>query len=64
MRRAARNLATSSSSVVRGDEEERQPRREVVDLEPGRQAARTYSMALASVNAISCTGVAPASAMW
>ena len=33
---------------------------------PGRpaSAAATYSFALASVNAISCTGVAPASAMW
>ena len=27
-------------------------------------AARTYSMPLDSVNAISCAGVAPASAMW
>ena len=48
-----------------GHEEEGQPRREVVDVEPGGlTAARTYSLALARVKAISCAGVAPASAMW
>ena len=31
---------------------------------PAATAARTYSMPSASVNAISCAGVAPASAMW
>ena len=47
-----------------GDEEERQPRCEVVHVQPAASAARTYSLALAMVNAISCAGVAPASAMW
>ena len=50
--------------VVRG-EEEREPRRERVDREPGvdRALRRTPSRS-AKVNASSCTAVAPASRMW
>ena len=63
-RRAARNLATSSSSVVRATKKKESRGAKSSTASPDASAARTYSLALASVNAISCTGVAPASAMW
>ena len=63
-RRAARNLATSSSSVVRATKKNDSRGPNSSTASPERSAARTYSLALASVNAISWTGVAPASAMW
>ena len=63
-RRAARNLATSSSSVVRATKKNDRRGANSSTARPERTAARTYSFAFASVNAISCTGVAPASAMW
>ena len=44
-------------------EEEGDPRREHVDIEPGVDAYSTYSMPSRSVNASSCAAVAPASRM-
>ena len=64
IRRAARNLATSSSSVVRATKKNDSRGAKSSTSSPAAIAACTYSMPLASVNAISCTGVAPASAMW
>jgi hypothetical protein len=49
--------------VVVAVEEERQPRREVVDARPASTAAWTYAMPSARVNAISCTASDPASRM-
>jgi hypothetical protein len=63
-RRAARNFATSSSSVVRDTKKNASLGANSSTAIPVRMAARTYSTPSASVNAISCTGVAPASAMW
>ena len=63
MRRAARNLATSSSSVVRATKKKASLGPNSSTCWPLATAARTYSMPSASVNATSCTGVAPASAM-
>ena len=64
MRRAARNFATSSSSVVRETKKNDSRGAKSSTSRPALIAARTYSMPLARVKAISCTGVAPASAMW
>ncbi len=64
MRRAARNFATSSSSVVRETKKKASRGAKSSTASPAATAARTYSTPLASVKAISCTGVAPASAMW
>ena len=64
IRRAARNLATSSSSVVLATKKNDSRGANSSTASPEASAARTYSRALASVKAISCTGVAPASAMW
>ena len=64
MRRAARNFATSSSSVVRATKKKDSRGAKSSTCRPAACAARTYSMALARVKAISCAGVAPASAMW
>jgi hypothetical protein len=64
IRRAARNLAISSSSVVRATKKNDSRGAKSSTARPAAIAARTYSMPLASVNAISCAGVAPASAMW
>lgn len=64
MRRAARNLATSSSSVVRATKKNDRRGANESTPSPAACAARTYSLAFASVNATSCAGVAPASAMW
>ncbi len=64
MRRAARNLATSSRRVVRATKKNDSRGANSSTARPLASAAATYSFALASVNATSCTGVAPASAMW
>jgi hypothetical protein len=45
-------------------EEEREARREVVDVEPARDPALHVLKPLASVNASSCAAVEPASRMW
>ena len=51
--------------VVVRREEEREPRRESRRRRARRRSRRaTYSIALANVNASSCTAVAPASRMW
>ena len=63
-RRAARNFATSSSNVVRATKKNDSRGAKSSTSRPAASAARTYSLALARVNAISCAGVAPASAMW
>jgi len=57
-------LATSSSSVVRLTKKNANRGPKSSTSCPESMAAWTYSMPLASVKAISCTGVAPASAMW
>ena len=65
IRRAARNFATSSSRVVRATKKKDSRGREVVDVAGRRPARRGRTpCALARVKAISCAGVAPASAMW
>ncbi len=64
IRRAARNLATSSSSVVRDTKKKASRGANSSTSWPDSTAALTYSIPSASVNATSCTGVAPASAMW
>ncbi len=63
-RRAARNLATSSSRVVRATKKNDSRGANSSTSSPAFRAALTYSLALARVKAISWTGVAPASAMW
>ena len=64
IRLAARNFATSSSNVVLATKKNESLGANSSTCKPEASAARTYSFAFASVNAISCTGVAPASAMW
>ena len=64
IRRAARNFATSSSRVVRATKKNDSRGAKSSTSSPAACAARTYSLALARVKAISCAGVAPASAMW
>ena len=64
IRRAARNFATSSSRVVRATKKNDSRGAKSSTASPAASAARTYSTPLARVNAISCAGVAPASAMW
>ena len=63
IRRAARNFATSSSNVVRATKKKASRGANSSTSMPVATAARTYSMPSASVNATSCAGVAPASAM-
>ena len=63
-RRAARNFATSSMSVVRATKKNDRRGPMSSGERPAAWAARTYSIASARVKAISCAGVAPASAMW
>ena len=63
-RRAARNLATSSRRVVRATKKNESRGPTSSTPRPAACAARRYSLAFARVNAISCAGVAPASAMW
>ena len=64
IRRAARNLATSSRNEVRETKKNARRGAKSSISRPADSAARTYSRALASVKATSCAGVAPASAMW
>ena len=64
MRRAARNFATSSRIVVRETKKKESRAANSSTFRPAFTAARTYSIPLARVNATSCAGEAPASAMW
>lgn len=64
IRRAARNFATSSSRVVRATKKNDSRGANASTSMPAASAARTYATASARVKAISCTGEAPASAMW
>jgi hypothetical protein len=64
IRRAARNLAISSRIVVRATKKNDSRGAKSSTSRPAATAARTYSLALAIVNATSWAGVAPASAMW
>ena len=63
IRRAARNFATSSRMLVR-ETKKKASRGANSSTSWPEATARTYSMPSARVNAISCAGVAPASAMW
>ena len=63
-RRAARNLATSTKkSLCALKKKERRAPKSSGD-KPASTAALPYAIPLASVNASSCTAVAPASRMW
>ena len=64
IRRAARNLATSSSSVVRDTKKNDSRGAKSSTAKPAASAASTYAIPSAKVKATSCAGVAPASAMW
>ena len=64
IRRAARNFATSSSRDVRETKKNASRGAKSSTSCPAAMAAFTYSMPSARVKAISCAGVAPASAMW
>ena len=64
MRRAARNLATSSSRSLWATKKNESLEAKLSTLRPASTAAWTYAMALAKVNASSWTAVAPASRMW
>ena len=64
IRRAARNLATSSSSVVRETKKNDSRGATSSTASPAARAASTYAIPSARVKATSCAGVAPASAMW
>ncbi len=64
IRRAARNFATSSNRLVLETKKKASRGAKSSTRSPASMAARTYSTPLARVNAISCAGVAPASAMW
>ena len=64
MRRAARNLATSSSRSLWATKKNESLEAKLSTLRPASTAAWTYAMALAKVNANSWTAVAPASRMW
>ena len=63
IRRAARNFATSSNRVVRDTKKNDSRGAKSSTASPAANAASTYAMPSASVKAISCAGVAPASAM-
>ena len=64
MRRAARNLATSSNSSLQAAKKKlRRPAKRSTSS-PRATAASTYATASASVNASSWAAVAPASRMW
>ncbi len=64
IRRAARNFATSSSSVVRATKKKDRRGANSSTSIPAASAVRTYAIPSASVKPISCAGEAPASAMW
>ena len=63
MRRAARNLATSSNRSLCAAKKKLSRGAKRSTSSPASTARLTYSIALAKVNASSCTAVAPASRM-
>jgi hypothetical protein len=64
MRRAARNFATSSSSVECAAKKNESCGANASTSRPAFTAPSTYSIASANVNASSCTESDPASRMW
>ena len=64
IRRAARNFATSSRRLLWALKKNDRRGANSSIARPAATAARTYSRALARVNATSCTAVEPASRMW
>ena len=62
--RAARSFATSMKKFIPMPKKNDSRGAKASTSSPPRTAARTYSMPSASVNASSCTAVAPASCMW
>ena len=64
MRRAARNFATSSKKFMWQAKKNDRRGAKSSTASPASSAACTYAMPSASVNAISCAAVAPASRMW
>ncbi len=63
-RRAARNFATSSKKFMWHAKKKDTRGANSSSAKPASSAACTYAIAFASVNATSCTAVAPASRMW
>ena len=63
-RRAARNFATSSKKFMWHAKKNDRRGANSSTLSPASSAACTYAIPSASVNAISCAAVAPASRMW
>ena len=63
-RRAARNLATSSSRSLCALKKNDSCGANASTVRPASSAACTYAMPFASVKATSCTAVQPASRMW
>ena len=64
MRRAARNLATSSNKSLWELKKKESRGAKSSTSSPASMPARTYSRPLASVNASSCSAVEPASRIW
>ena len=64
MRRAARNFAISSKKCMWHAKKNESRGAKSSIFRPASSAACTYAMPFASVNAISCAAVAPASRMW
>jgi hypothetical protein len=64
IRRAARNLATSSKKCMWQAKKNDSRGAKSSRARPASSAACTYAMPSASVNAISCAAVDPASRMW
>ncbi len=62
--RAARNFATSSNRLLCELKKKLSRGAKLSMASPASSAARTYVSPSASVNASSCTAVAPASRMW
>ena len=62
--RAARNFATSSKKSLCAFQKNEMRGATVSMPSPALCAARRYAFASASVNAISCSAVEPASRMW
>ena len=63
-RRAARNFATSSKNGMWHAKKNDSRGANEASSSPAAIAASTYAIPFASVNAISCAAVAPASRMW
>ena len=61
---AALNLATSSRKSICAQKKNESRRAKSSTLSPRSRALSMYVIALANVNATSCTAVAPASRMW